>query len=93
MDDLQFLKRVLRDAKERGQHVDDAILSIKPVKHMPRRGRALDVKQLYELDDDGDTRCTLPVAVSTTGRATSRTAGSACASGTRRRTAHRQAST
>jgi len=49
MDELQFLKRVLREAKERGQHVDDAILSIKPVKHSPRRGRALDVAQLYEL--------------------------------------------
>jgi integrase len=49
MDELQFLKRVLREAKERGQHVDDAILSIKPVKHTPRRGRALDVEKLYEL--------------------------------------------
>jgi hypothetical protein len=49
MDEVQFLKRVLREAKERGQHIDDAILSIKPVKHTPRRGRALDVDQLYEL--------------------------------------------
>jgi hypothetical protein len=49
MDELQFLKRVLREAKERGQHIDEAILSIKPVKHTPRRGRALDVNQLYEL--------------------------------------------
>jgi integrase len=49
MDELQFLKRALREAKERGQHIDDAILSIKPVKHTPRRGRALDVEQLYEL--------------------------------------------
>jgi integrase len=49
MDELQFLKRVLREAKERGQYIDDAILSIRPVKHRPRRGRALDVDQLYEL--------------------------------------------
>jgi integrase len=49
MDELQFLKRVLREAKERGQHIDNAILSIKPVKHTSRRGRALDVEQLYEL--------------------------------------------
>ncbi len=48
-DELQLLKRVLREAKDRGQRVDDAILSIKPVKHEARRGRALDVEQLYEL--------------------------------------------
>src|SRR6266487_4364479 len=49
MDELQFLKRVLREARERGQHIDDAILAIKPIKHTPRRGRALDVEHLYEL--------------------------------------------
>jgi integrase len=49
MDELQFLKRVLRDAKGRGQTVDEAILELRPVKHLPRRGRALDVEELYEL--------------------------------------------
>jgi integrase len=49
LDELQFLKRVLREARERGQRVDDAVLSIKPVKHTARRGRALTVAQLYEL--------------------------------------------
>ncbi len=33
LDELQFLKRVLREAKDRGQRVDEAVLSIKPVKH------------------------------------------------------------
>ena len=49
MDELQFLKRVLREARDRGQRVEDAVLNIKPVKHSPRRGRALTVDQLYEL--------------------------------------------
>src|SRR5215212_800961 len=49
VDELQFLKRVLREARERGQRVDEAVLSLKPVKHAPRRGRALTVEQLYEL--------------------------------------------
>ena len=48
MDELQFLKRVLREAKDRGQRVDDAVFGIK-VKHDARRGRALTVEQLYEL--------------------------------------------
>ena len=47
--ELEFLKRVLRDAKGRGQRVDEAIFEIPPVKHRPRRGRALTVAQLYEL--------------------------------------------
>jgi len=47
--ELEFLKRVLRDAKGRGQRVDEAIFEIPPVKHRPRRGRALTVSQLYEL--------------------------------------------
>jgi integrase len=40
---------VLREARGRGQRVDEAILAIKPVKHAPRRGRALTVAELYEL--------------------------------------------
>jgi hypothetical protein len=47
--ELEFLKRVLGDAKGRGQRVDAAIFEIPPVKHRPRRGRALTVPQLYEL--------------------------------------------
>jgi len=49
LDELQFRKRVLREARDRGQRVDEAVLSIKAVKHAPRRGRALTVEQLYEL--------------------------------------------
>jgi len=49
LDELQLLKRVLREAKDRGQRLDESILSIKPIKHSPRRGRALTVEQLYEL--------------------------------------------
>jgi integrase len=49
VDELQFLKRVLRDARGRGQKVDEAILEIRPVKHAPRRGRALTVEELYTL--------------------------------------------
>ena len=49
LDELQFLKRVLREARDRGQRVDEAVLRIKPVNHAPRRGRALTVEQLYEL--------------------------------------------
>ena len=48
-DELQFLRRVLREARGRGQKVDEAILEIRPAKHAPRRGRALDVDELYEL--------------------------------------------
>jgi hypothetical protein len=44
--ELEFLKRVLREAKERGQRVDPAILTITPVPHKPRRGRALTVAEL-----------------------------------------------
>jgi integrase len=47
--ELEFLKRVLHDAKGRGQRVDEAIFEIPPVKHRPRRGRALSVTELYEL--------------------------------------------
>jgi integrase len=49
LDELQFLKRVLREARDRGQQVDAAVLGIKPVRHVPRRGRALTVQELYEL--------------------------------------------
>jgi integrase len=49
VDELQFLKRVLREARGRGQRVDEAILEIRPVKHAARRGRALSVDELYEL--------------------------------------------
>ena len=47
--ELEFLKRVLRQAKARGQRVDPAVLDIPAVKHKPRRGKALTVAQLYEL--------------------------------------------
>jgi hypothetical protein len=60
MDELQFLKRVPRDAKGRGQTVDAAILELRPVKHVPRRGRALDVEELYELASSGGHESRLP---------------------------------
>ena len=46
--ELAFLKRVLRDARSRGQKIDEGVLAIDPVKAPPRRGRALSVEQLYE---------------------------------------------
>src|SRR5919108_3320695 len=46
--ELAFLKRVLRDARGRGQSIDETVLLIDPVKAPPRRGRALTVEQLYE---------------------------------------------
>jgi integrase len=46
--ELEFLKRVLREAKARGQRVDEAIFEIPAVKHKPRPGRALTTTQLYE---------------------------------------------
>ena len=46
--ELEFLKRVLRDARGRGQRVDEAVLSIPPIKARPRDGWALSVEQLYE---------------------------------------------
>jgi integrase len=49
LDELQFVKRVLRDAKGRGQRIDDGVLDLRPVRHSPRRGRALTVAELYEL--------------------------------------------
>ncbi len=47
--ELEFLKRVLHDAKGRGQRVDEAIFEIPPVRHRPRRGRGLTVTELEEL--------------------------------------------
>jgi integrase len=47
--ELEHLKRVLRDARGRGQRVDEGVLGIPPVRHRPREGRALTVEQLYEL--------------------------------------------
>ena len=47
--ELELLKRVLRDARSRGQRIDETVLAVEPVRRKPRQGRALDVKQLYEL--------------------------------------------
>jgi integrase len=47
--ELEFLKRVLHDAKGRGQRFEEAILEITPVKHRPRRGKALTVIELHDL--------------------------------------------
>jgi integrase len=47
--ELEFLKRVLNEAKGRGQRVDPEVLVIPPIKHQPRRGRALSIPELYEL--------------------------------------------
>jgi integrase len=49
LDELQFVKRVLREAQDRGQRIDEAVFRIKLNGHAPRRGRALTVEQLYEL--------------------------------------------
>ena len=48
-DELQVLKACLLVAQARGQRVDPGIFEIPPVKHEPRRGKALTVPQLYEL--------------------------------------------
>ena len=47
--ELAFLKRVLKEARRRGQQINEAILGIPAVRHQPREGRALTVGQLYEL--------------------------------------------
>jgi hypothetical protein len=47
--ELEFLKRVLHDAKGRGERVNEAIFEIEPIKARPRKGRALTVTQLQEL--------------------------------------------
>ena len=46
--ELEVFKRVLREAKDRGQRVDSAVLSIPPIKVRARRGRALTLAELYE---------------------------------------------
>jgi hypothetical protein len=46
--ELEFLKRVLREATARGQRVDSAIFEVPAVKHKPRPGRALRVNELSE---------------------------------------------
>lgn len=46
--ELEFLKRVLHDAKGRGQRVDGAIFEIPPVRHRPREGWGLSVGELHE---------------------------------------------
>jgi hypothetical protein len=45
--ELEFLKRVLHDAKGRGQRVEGAIFEIPPVRHRPRKGRGLTVSELH----------------------------------------------
>ena len=60
--ELEFLKRVLHDAKGRGHRLDDAIFEIPPIKHRPQDGRALTVIQLHELASwcpDGASRLIL----------------------------------
>ena len=47
--ELEFVKRVLHEAKGRGQRVDEALFEIPPVRHRPRRGRGLTVSELYDL--------------------------------------------
>jgi integrase len=47
--ELEFLKKVLKDAQGRGHRIDERVLGIPPIKHAARRGRALTVEQLYEL--------------------------------------------
>jgi integrase len=47
--ELEFFKRVLRDARSRGQRVDEGVLTVEPIPHAPREGTALTVDQLYEL--------------------------------------------
>jgi integrase len=47
--ELEFLKRVLRDAQRGGQRVDEGIFEIPPVRHRPARRRGLTVSELHEL--------------------------------------------
>jgi integrase len=47
--ELEHLKRVLRAARARGQRVDEGVLSIQPIRHRARDGRALTVAELQEL--------------------------------------------
>jgi integrase len=47
--ELELLKRVLRDAKARGHRVEEALLNIPPIRYRAREGRALTVGELQEL--------------------------------------------
>jgi integrase len=47
--ELELLKRVLRDGQSRGQRVDEGVLNLPAIRHVAREGRALTVEQLYEL--------------------------------------------
>ena len=47
--ELELLKRVLGDARGRGQRVDERVFGISPIRHRPRDGRPLTVPELYEL--------------------------------------------
>jgi integrase len=47
--ELEFLKRVLRDAKGRGQRIDETLFTIPAIRDHPREGRALTVAELQEL--------------------------------------------
>jgi integrase len=47
--ELELLKRVLRDAKARGHRVEEALLNIPPIRHRARTGRALTIAELQEL--------------------------------------------
>jgi len=47
--ELELLKRVLTEAKGRGQKIDPAVLAIPAIVHRPRRGKALTVAELNEL--------------------------------------------
>lgn len=61
-DELMILKQCLGEAKARGQRVDPAIFTIPPVKHRPRRGRALTVAQLYDFSSwFGESQRRLPL--------------------------------
>ena len=46
---LEFLKRVLRDAKGRGQRIEEGLLAIRRIEHRAREGRALTIEELQEL--------------------------------------------
>jgi len=47
--ELEFLKRVLRDAKGRGQRIEEGLLAIRRIEHRAREGRALTIEELQEL--------------------------------------------
>jgi len=47
--ELAFLRRVLKEARGRGQPVNETILGIPAVRHRAREGRALTISELVEL--------------------------------------------